>query len=141
LTKVFLINYAEVINFQLIIRFFKGGFPMPYISTKTNIAITKEKELIIKEKLGKAIGIIPGKSETWLMLSFEGEASLYFQGKNDKPIAFVEVKLFGKADSNSYNKLTSEITNILETELGIEPGKIYVKYEEVSHWGYNGNNF
>lgn len=114
---------------------------MPYISTKTNIAISKEKEVIIKEKLGKAIGIIPGKSETWLMLSFEENSSLYFQGKNDTPIAFVEVKLFGKADNDSYNKLTSEITSILKEELAIEPGKIYVKYEEVSHWGYNGHNF
>lgn len=114
---------------------------MPYISTKTNITIPKEKELIIKERLGKAIAILPGKSESWLMLSFEGDVSLYFQGKSDNPIAFVEVKLFGKSGNEAYNKLTSEISNILKEELSIDPGQIYVKYEEVSHWGYNGSNF
>lgn len=114
---------------------------MPYISTKTNITVPKEKELNIKEKLGKAIGILPGKSENWLMLSFEGEASLYFQGKSDKPIAFVEVKLFGKSGADAYDKLTSEITKILKEELEIAPAQIYVKYEEVSNWGYNGSNF
>ncbi len=114
---------------------------MPYISTKTNITIPKEKELKIKERLGKAISILPGKSENWLMLSFEGDTSLYFQGKSDKPIAFVEVKLFGKSSAEAYSKLTSEISLILKEELSIDPGQIYVKYEEVSHWGYNGSNF
>lgn len=114
---------------------------MPYISTKTNIAIPKEKEIKIKEKLGKAISILPGKSENWLMLSFEGDASLYFQGKSDKPIAFVEVKLFGKSGSEAYDKLTSTISEILKEELSIDPGQIYVKYEEVSYWGFNGSNF
>jgi phenylpyruvate tautomerase PptA (4-oxalocrotonate tautomerase family) len=114
---------------------------MPYISTKTNIEITKEKETTIKEKLGKAIELIPGKSERWLMLSFEDNASLYFQGKSDGGIAFVEVKLFGSASSSAYDKLTAAITDILKEELGLSPDKVYVKYEEVSNWGYNGNNF
>lgn len=114
---------------------------MPYISTKTNITISKEKEILLKEKLGKAIAVIPGKSESWLMLSFEGDATLYFQGNADKPIAFVEVKLFGKSSAEAYDKLTAEITAILGEELLIAPGQIYVKYEEVSNWGYNGANF
>jgi len=42
---------------------------MPFIDTKTNVTITKEKEKELKERLGKAISIIPGKSESWLMLA------------------------------------------------------------------------
>lgn len=114
---------------------------MPYISTKTNVAITKEKETAIKDKLGKAIESIPGKSERWLMLSFEDNCSLYFQGKSDSGIAFVEVKLFGSASNSAYDKLTAAITDILKEELGLVPSQVYVTYEEVSHWGYNGTNF
>ena len=114
---------------------------MPYISTKTNVSISKEKEVKIKSALGKAINILPGKSENWLMLSFEEECSMYFKGESDKNIAFVEVKLFGKSSSDAYDKLTLEITGILNRELQIAPENIYVKYEEVSHWGYNGHNF
>ncbi|WMJ23868.1 phenylpyruvate tautomerase MIF-related protein [Paludicola sp. MB14-C6] len=114
---------------------------MPFIQTKVNVKIEKAQEERIKTKLGKAIELIPGKSENWLMLGFEDECSLYFKGSNQKPIAFVEVKLFGKASSDAYNKLTAAITDILEDELNIASDCCYVKYEEVSNWGWNGNNF
>lgn len=114
---------------------------MPYISTKTNVKLSKDQSEAIKTKLGKAIELLPGKSENWLMVAFEDESNLYFKGKNDKPLAFVEVKLFGKASRDAYNHLTREITNILRDELNIQPDCIYVKYEEVSNWGWNGSNF
>lgn len=114
---------------------------MPYISTKTNVTISKDKEKVIKTKLGKAIELIPGKSENWLMLAFEDQCSLYFKGNSDQPIAFVEVKLFGSSNASAYGKLTTEITTILKEELEIAPNQIYVKYEEVQNWGWNGNNF
>lgn len=114
---------------------------MPFINTKTNVTISKDKEEVIKQKLGKAIELIPGKSESWLMLSFEDQRSLYFKGQSDKAIAFVEVKLFGSASKGAYNKLTAAVTDILKEELGIAPDQIYVKYEEVSNWGWNGSNF
>jgi Uncharacterized protein, 4-oxalocrotonate tautomerase homolog len=114
---------------------------MPYISTKTTAAVSPEKREIMKKKLGKAIELIPGKSESWLMLSFEDNSIMYFKGSDAKPLAFVEVKIFGKASSDAYRKLTNAITDILNEELGIAPDCIYVKYEEVANWGWNGSNF
>jgi phenylpyruvate tautomerase PptA (4-oxalocrotonate tautomerase family) len=114
---------------------------MPCIQTKVNVEITKEKEEILKSKFGKAIELIPGKSESWLMLSFEDDCKLYFMGTSEPGIAFVEVKLFGKAGNDAYDKLTAAITEILKQELNISPSRVYIKYEEVSHWGWNGSNF
>jgi phenylpyruvate tautomerase PptA (4-oxalocrotonate tautomerase family) len=114
---------------------------MPFIQTKVSIKITEKTEKAIKAELGKAIEIFPGKSENWLMLSFEDCCRLYFQGKNDQPIAFVEVKLFGKATDEEYSKMTATITDILKRRLDISPDHIYIKYEEVANWGWNGKNF
>lgn len=114
---------------------------MPCIETKVNVKISKEQEKTLKEQFGKAISLLPGKSESWLMLSFFDEATLYFKGKNDLPIAFVEVKIFGKASDEAYDNLTAKICEILNSVLSIDPSCIYVKYEEVEHWGYNGSNF
>lgn len=114
---------------------------MPYISTKTTVSISPEKREIIKTKLGKAIELIPGKSENWLMLSFDENSLMYFKGSNNRPIAFVEVKIFGTSTSDAYNNLTKAITDIINEELNIDSDCIYVKYEEVSTWGWNGNNF
>lgn len=114
---------------------------MPYISTKTTVSINPEKRENIKKKLGKAIELIPGKSENWLMLSFDDNSMMYFKGSNDKPLAFVEVKIFGQASDTAYSKLTKAITEILNEELSISGDCIFVKYEEVSTWGWNGSNF
>ena len=114
---------------------------MPYISTKTNREIPKEKEKILKQKLGKAIELIPGKSEEWLMLSFEDQCTLYFKGKETEPIAFVEVKLFGSSSAQAYQSLTQEITHILKEELDIAPDHIFIRYDETKYWGWQGNNF
>lgn len=114
---------------------------MPYINTKTTVTLNPEKREVIKKKLGKAIEFLPGKSESWLMVSFDDNSIMYFKGSNEKPLAFVEVKTFGKATAEAYRKLTKAITDILKEELGIQSDCIYVKYEEVETWGWNGSNF
>lgn len=114
---------------------------MPYINTKTTVTITPEKRESIKNKLGKAIELIPGKSENWLMLSFEDNNMMYFKGSDEKPLAFIDVKIFGEASDHAYSELTKAITDIIHGELNVNPDCIYVNYEEVSTWGWNGNNF
>ena len=120
----------------------KGGITtMPCIQTKVSVKMTEQQEKTIKTELGKAISLIPGKSENWLMLIFEDDCKIYFQGNCDQSAAFVEVKIYGKANAGVYNKMTAAITDILSKELQIAPNRIYVKYEEVAYWGWNGNNF
>lgn len=114
---------------------------MPFINSKVSVSLTEDKIESIKKQLGEAITIIPGKSENWLMVGFEDNCRLYFQGNNSQPSAFVEVKIFGKASHACYDKLTARICDILQTELSIPQNRIYVKYEEVSEWGWNGGNF
>lgn len=114
---------------------------MPFIGTKTNVTIPKEKEEILKEKFGKAIECIPGKTESWLMLGFEDGCHMYFRGNGEEPMAFLEVKVYGKAEDADCGKLTGVLTGILEEELGIASDHIYIKYEEVDKWGWNGGNF
>lgn len=114
---------------------------MPMISTKTNTTISAEQELILKEKLGKAIEILPGKTEAWLMLEFNENCHLWFRGDNSKPLAFIEVKVLGKINPAAAEKLTAELCDIYKDVLGIHGSGVYVKYEEVDMWGYDSVNF
>lgn len=114
---------------------------MPFINSKVSVALTEEKKESIKTKLGQAISLIPGKSESWLMVGFEDQCSLYFRGAKEEKVAFVEVKIFGAASKSALGALTKAICDIYKEELGIDGDKVYVKYEEVSHWGWNGSNF
>ena len=112
---------------------------MPLITTKVSNEITKEKEVSLKAQFGKAIELI-GKSENWLMIDFQDNSRLYFKG-SDEDCAMIEVDLFGRATDSGYDALTEKLTEIVESELGIDRGRIYVKYNEISHWGYSGFNF
>ena len=114
---------------------------MPYIRTTTSKPISENSEKALKEKLGQAIALIPGKSESWLMLSFHDNADMYFKGDGSEDYAFVEVALFGSASDAAYDRLTGAVCGIISEELGINLSNIYVKYEEAEHWGWNGRNF
>lgn len=114
---------------------------MPFINSKVTVKISTEKEEQIKKRLGEAIAIVPGKSESWLMVGFEDEYTLYFKGDKCEKAAFVEVKIYGSANSTAFRQLTAEICNIYEEELGIPKANIYVTYQAIADWGWNGDNF
>ena len=114
---------------------------MPYIDLKTTAKITKEKEIDLKAAFGEAISLIPGKSERWLMVKLDGECKMFLAGDNQDDVAMVEIDIFGSATDAAYDALTARITDIINEEINIPKDRIYVKYEEIDTWGYNGANF
>lgn len=114
---------------------------MPFISTKTNKKLTKDNEIALKEAFGKAIELLPGKTEKWLMLSFDGDCHMAFHGDMDSEMAYLTVSLVGSAANEAYDALTKELCRIMQDVLGIAPDMVYIKYEEIDHWGFNGFNF
>ncbi len=114
---------------------------MPFIETKTNIKLTKETMENLKSRFAKATSdSFPGKTENWLMVEFCDDSVMYFGGTSD-PCMIVNVEIFGHATDASYDKMTSAVCEIVEAECGIPADRIYVKYEEIDHWGWNGTNF
>ncbi|HAH18214.1 Macrophage migration inhibitory factor (MIF) [Eubacterium uniforme] len=112
---------------------------MPFIDVKTNVAVSDDKKENIKSALGQAISLLPGKSENWLMVGINDNYDLWFKG-DKSPAAMVEVKTYGVNAQGSEN-LTVEICNLLNNELGIATGRIYVSYFGTPNWGWDGRNF
>lgn len=113
---------------------------MPYIETTASVAIPSKKQEIIKARMGEAIELLPGKSESWLMLAFHENVSMYFRGSNEESCAICQVRLYGSAAEGDYARLTEALTDILQEELEIEADRIYVTYSEMGVWGWNGGN-
>lgn len=113
---------------------------MPFINTNTNVKISDEKRKILKSKLGSAIELL-GKSENWLMLSFDDECQMYFKGEDNFPMAFVDISVFGKSEDDACENMTRELCRIFNEVLGISPDKLYVKYSGTNQWGWNNMNF
>lgn len=114
---------------------------MPFIDAKVSVKLTEEKKETVKAKLGKAISVIPGKSEGWLMVGLTDEYCLYFKGNQNDETAFVQVQVYGGENPAAFDKLTGEICNILNDELAIPKDRIYVAYQATANWGWNGRNF
>ena len=114
---------------------------MPFIMSRVNIPISDDQELQLKSRLGKAIEILPGLSEEYLMAGFEDNYHIYLRGDNTNPVAYIEVSIFGNEAHYGYDKFTAAITKIFNEVLGINPKNIYIKYDDIKDWGVNGNNF
>ena len=57
------------------------------------------------------------------------------------PAAIAEVSVYGGADGENYRQLTGRVCDILDSVLDIPADRVYVKYAETEHWGWNGSNF
>lgn len=113
---------------------------MPYIKTTTTAKINNEKKQALTEAFGKAIELIPGKSERWLMLGFSGDTPMALGGDSESGAAIMEVQLLGAAERTHLDALTAELTKILSDALGISKDRIYVNYTSFDTWGWNGEN-
>lgn len=114
---------------------------MPFINLKTNVNVSKENSLELKTKFGELISILPGKSETWLMVQIDANQDMYFRGTNE-PLAILEVKVYGNSlDEEKTNKLTSALTEATHKILKVSSDRIYVSYFLTSTWGFAGENF
>ena len=114
---------------------------MPFIFSKVNIPISDEQEIQLKKRLGKAIEILPGLSEEYLMAGFEDNQQIYLRGDKNQAAAYIEVSIFGNEMHYGYDKLSAEITKIFNEVLSINPKNIYIKYDDIKIWGVNGINF
>lgn len=114
---------------------------MPFINSKVNVKTTAEQQRELKERLGKAIATIPGKSESWLMVNLEDDRKMYFRGDDSEPIAFICVNIYGSANEEAFERMTEELTQIYGEVLGVKPDHMYIKYAASMDWGWNGSNF
>lgn len=111
---------------------------MPFIFSKVNIPISKEQERELKSQLGKAISLVPGKSEEYLLTGFEDNCRMYLQGDDSEPLAYVEADIFGNEEHLGYDRLTMAITAMFGEVLGIAQNHVYVNYRDIPGWSTSG---
>lgn len=111
---------------------------MPFIKAKVSCSVTADQETKLKKRLGKAIELVPGKSEEYLLLDIECNCHIWLRGVNSEPTAFIEAAVFGNEEHYGYDAFTKECTRAVQEVLGISPGRIYIRYEDISAWAVNG---
>ena len=64
---------------------------MPYIAINTSKTLSDGQKDALKTALGEKITVIPGKSESKLMIDIADSRAMYFAGEK-RDLAFVEVR-------------------------------------------------
>ena len=113
---------------------------MPYVEMVTTKSINETQKKALSGAFGQMIEVFPGKTEKWLMVSVRGDAFMTFAGEPGDA-AMVTISLFGRGDAQAYARMTDGVCRLLSDTLGLPPERIYIKYEEIAHWGWNGGNF
>ena len=111
---------------------------MPFIMTKVNVPVDAEQEIKLKSRLGKAIELLPGLSEKYLLAGFESNCRFFLRGKNDKPIAYIEVSVFGNENHLGCEDFSLAVTKIFVDVLKISPMNIYIKFSDIAAWSVGG---
>lgn len=113
---------------------------MPFIDCKFSKQLTPEKCENIKRGLGELIGVL-GKSESYLMVGIVDDYTLYLGGKKLDNGAFLAISVYGNINPAKSDKMTEEVCSLLQSELGILPKDVYITYQGIENWGWNGGNF
>ncbi|MBQ2080916.1 MAG: hypothetical protein II461_04055 [Treponema sp.] len=113
---------------------------MPFINSKLTVKVDDAKRNSLKSEFGKAISNL-GKPESYLMINIEDGCDLYLGGKKLDKGAYVSVQVFGRLAAPQTEKMTGAICDILKNELDIPGDAVYVTYQGIENWGWNGGNF
>ena len=110
---------------------------MPYIAINTCQKLSDAQKEKIKAEFGRLITIIPTKNESGLLVDFSGDRTIFKAGEK-VDAAFIELRLFHKADFEPKKKFTEETFELLTRELGLKKENMYLNILEFDEWGSAG---
>ncbi|MDA3847093.1 MAG: phenylpyruvate tautomerase MIF-related protein [Vallitaleaceae bacterium] len=111
---------------------------MPYIEIKTTVTLSEDQKVALKSGLGKAITLIPGKTEAVTMVGLIGGVDLYFGGEALTHGAYVEVKMYKATTRKAKVSINKAISDLLRTSIGVSPDNVYLTFFEQEEWGRRG---
>lgn len=111
---------------------------MPFIIARVNVPVSKEQETEIKTLMGRAIGLVPGKNESYLMLGIEDEFRFWLRGDGLQKADYIEASIFGNEDHAGFDVFAAETTEIFCQVLGISPENIHIKFDDIRAWSVGG---
>lgn len=114
---------------------------MPYFSIQTNQPIAETTAADLGKKASAFIAGIVGKPEAYVMTAIKPGTAMTFAG-DDAPTAFVELKSLGLAEDQC-NPLAEKISAFIQTELGIDPNRVFIDFAKVprARFAWNGKTF
>lgn len=110
---------------------------MPYIGINASKSLSAPQKDALKTALGAKISLIPGKSESKLMVDISDGRTMYLAGEQ-RDLAYVDVKCFGSAEFAHKKAFTEAAFEVVQQATGLPQDGIYLTYSEFENWGTQG---
>ncbi len=114
---------------------------MPYLMIQTNRTVSPDRRELLLATASRLLAKELGKPESYVMVSLNSDVPMLFAG-SEEAAAYVELKSIG-LPAGSTKPLSRAICSLLEQQLDISPGRVYIEFTDIkgSHWGWNGGTF
>lgn len=111
---------------------------MPYIAINTSKVLSDAQKEALKTALGEKISVIPGKSESKLMIDISDGHTMYFAGEK-RELAYVDVKCYGTTEFANKKAFTEATFEVVQQITDLPQDGIYLSYSEFENWGTLGS--
>lgn len=111
---------------------------MPFVIASVNRPMSEAQKLELKARIGKAMELLPGLSESSLLLGFEENQTFYIRGDGQQKIAYIRADLFGNEAHIGFDQFGAAITAALVDILHIPPENIYIRFGDIQAWSVGG---
>lgn len=122
----------------------KEDILMPFINTKTNIALSRKQKELAKAALADCIAALNPELPNVLMCNFEDSCSLSFAGDSIKPASVTELHFLESTlrtfPEECLEKVAKAVTEVISKTFVIDPDRIFVFYAGSPKWMYNGQD-
>ncbi len=114
---------------------------MPYLKIQTNLPVTAKAQKAVAKAASTLVSEELGKPEDFVMIAVQPDTEMLFAGTDDG-VAFLELKAIGIPGRHT-KRLSAELCRLIHEHLGIDQGRIYVKFIDVQRgmWGWKGDVF
>ena len=111
---------------------------MPFINVNTAQKLQDDTKEGIKKRLGELISIVPGKSESVLMIKFDDNSSIYYSGAAKVKAAYIDIRINGSATQEQKKQLIESVFELFKEQLGIDSDDVFITVSEFENWGFQG---
>jgi len=112
---------------------------MPFIVVRAAV-MSREQELELKSRIGRAVSLVPGKNEASLLLCFEPGCRLYLGGQEAQAV-YVTTDFFGNEDHVGFDRFAAAVSQAFYDVLGVPPENVFVRFGDISVWSTGGAAF
>lgn len=114
---------------------------MPMVDSRISVKLDESQDALVHEALTQAAASALGKPAMYVMVQVQDGASLWMGGKKLEQGAYIHVRSFGSISRNAAESFAAKATEFLASKLGLDPAGIYISFEGISLWGWQGSLF